>query len=212
MSPITSSRPTIRSSDSRAIRSGGRRRALRGAARLLASGALAALLATLLAGGCGGGAKTGGGPAATAGGSRGEIGKPAPSFTLPDLDGKSVASSAFQGKVVILDFWATWCPPCKEEIPHLVNLQAKYRDRGLAIVGLSLDAGGANDVKPFADEHEVNYTMLIANDDVSKAFGGITMIPTTFVLDRSGVVVKRFIGYTPPEAFEETIQPLLGAS
>jgi peroxiredoxin len=188
---------------------GGLGRALRGAARLLGASALAALLAA----GCGGGNQGGGQPEATAeGGGRGEVGKPAPTFTLADLDGKRVPSSSFQGKVVILDFWATWCPPCKEEIPHLVNLQAKYRDRGLAIVGLSLDAGGANDVKPFADEHDVNYTMLIANDDVSRAFGGVTMIPTTFVLDRNGVVVKRFIGYTPPEAFEEAIRPLLGTS
>ena len=139
-----------------------------------------------------------------------DVGKPAPDFDLPDLDGNKVDLSSMKGKVLILDFWATWCPPCKEEIPHLVRLQSKYRDQGLQIVGLSLDAGGAKDVKPFAEEHDVNYTMLIANDETARAYGGVSMIPTTFVVDRSGVVVKRFIGYTAPEAFEEAILPLLG--
>jgi len=94
----------------------------------------------------------------------------------------------------------------------LVRLQSKFRDQGLQIVGLSLDQGGAGDVKPFADEYGVNYTMLIANDETAKAYGGVSMIPTTFVVDRNGIVVKRFIGYTTPEAFEEAILPLLGAA
>lgn len=139
-----------------------------------------------------------------------DVGKPAPEFTLPDLEGNQIELSSMKGKVLILDFWATWCPPCKEEVPHLVALQSKYRDQGLQIVGLSLDKAGASMVKPFADEHDVNYTMLIANDETAKAYGGVSMIPTTFLVDRNGVVVKRFIGYTTPEAFEEAILPLLG--
>jgi cytochrome c biogenesis protein CcmG/thiol:disulfide interchange protein DsbE len=149
-------------------------------------------------------------PAAPAG--RGEVGSVAPEFTLPDLEGNQVALSSLKGKVVILDFWATWCPPCKEEVPHFVNLQSKYRAQGLEVVGLSLDAGGAKDVRPFADEHDVNYTMLIANEDVAKAYGNVTMIPTTFVLDRNGKIVQRFIGATSREVFEQTIRPLLAAS
>jgi len=139
-----------------------------------------------------------------------DVGKPAPEFTLPDLEGNQIELSSMKGKVLILDFWATWCPPCKEEVPHLVSLQSKYRDQGLQIVGLSLDKEGASKVKPFADEHDVNYTMLIANDETAKSYGGVSMIPTTFLVDRNGVVVKRFIGYTTPEAFEEAILPLLG--
>ncbi|MGE5177649.1 MAG: TlpA family protein disulfide reductase [Bacteroidota bacterium] len=186
------------------------RRALRGAARLLLVGVLAAAAAS-----CGKpstqtgqtGAGKAGAPAA-----RAEIGSPAPEFTLADLNGVQVASSSLRGKVVILDFWATWCPPCREEIPHFVSLQSKYRDQGLQIVGVSLDAGGAKDVKPFADEHDVNYTMLIGNEDIARTYGNIYAIPTTFVLDRSGKIVQRFVGFTAPEVIEATIKPLLTAS
>src|SRR5437879_8186901 len=117
---------------------------------------------------------------------------------------------AFKGKVVILDFWATWCGPCRMEIPHFVRLQSKYRAQGLAIVGLSLDADGEKSVRPFADEHDVNYTMLLANGETANLYGGVVGIPTTFVLDRQGRIVKKFIGVMPPEAFEEAIRPLLG--
>ncbi|MEK7349191.1 MAG: TlpA disulfide reductase family protein [Candidatus Eisenbacteria bacterium] len=170
------------------------------------------LLVVLAAAGCGGGAKTSSDGTAAAPSGKGEIGTQAPAFELADLTGQNVSSSAFAGKVVILDFWATWCPPCREEVPHFVQLQSKYRDQGLTVVGLSLDAGGAKDVAPFAEEYNVNYTMLIGADDVAKAFGGINSIPTTFVIDRQGKIVKRLVGFTPPEVFEATIAPLLAAT
>ena len=140
----------------------------------------------------------------------GTIGSLAPDFELADLSGKKVRLSDFKGKVVILDFWATWCGPCRMEIPHFVRLQSKYRAQGLAIVGLSLDADGEKSVRPFADEHDVNYTMLLANGETANLYGGVVGIPTTFVLDRQGRIVKKFIGVMPPEAFEEAIRPLLG--
>ncbi len=168
----------------------------------------------LIGSGCGGGAKTSsdGTAAAPAPIGKGEIGSPAPAYELADLTGQTVSSSAFAGKVVIVDFWATWCPPCRDEVPHFVQLQSKYRDQGLVIVGLSLDAGGAKDVAPFAEEYNVNYPMLLNADEVAKAFGGVNSIPTTFVIDRQGKIVKRFVGFTPPEVFEATIAPLLAAT
>jgi cytochrome c biogenesis protein CcmG/thiol:disulfide interchange protein DsbE len=176
---------------------------------LARAGALALLLALS---GCGGGAKTSSDGTAAAPAGNGEIGSQAPVYELADLTGQTVSSETFAGKVVIVDFWTTWCPPCRQEIPHFVQLQSKYRDQGLAIVGLSLDAGGAKDVAPFAEEYDVNYTMLVGADEVAKAFGGVVSIPTTFVIDRQGKIVKRFIGYTAPEVFEETIAPLLAAT
>jgi len=162
--------------------------------------------------GCGGGGRTSSDETAAAPTGKGETGTQVPGFELADLTGKTVSSTEFAGKVVILDFWATWCPPCRQEVPHFVQLQSKYRDQGLMIVGLSLDAGGAKDVAPFAEEYNVNYLMLIGADDVAKAFGGINSIPTTFVIDRQGKIVKRFVGYTAPEVFEATIAPLLAAT
>ncbi len=139
----------------------------------------------------------------------GRIGSQAAEFALTDLSGKTVRLSDLKGKVVILDFWATWCGPCRMEIPDLVRLQSKYGEKGLAIVGLSLDADGASSVKPFAEEHDINYTMLIANDETAKSYGGIQAIPTAFVVDRQGRIVQRFLGVMPAKVFEDTILPLL---
>jgi len=167
----------------------------------LAGGALAVTLALSLAGpGC---AKK---EVATQGGA---IGTEAPAFALPDLEGKTVRNTDLKGKVVILNFWATWCPPCRDEVPDFVRLQSKYRDQGLAIVGLSLDQGGAHDVRPFVDEYHVNYTMLIATQETAESYGGILGIPTSFVLDRDGKIVKRFVGRASAESFEEALRPLL---
>lgn len=168
--------------------------------------ALAIVLALGLSWGC---AKRGPGERA---GNAGAVGSMAPAYALPDLDGKIVKNSDFLGKVVILDFWATWCPPCIKEVPEFVRLQSKYKDQGLEIVGLSLDEKGAEDVRPFVEQHQVNYTMLIANDGTANAYGGITGIPTTFIVDKSGKIVKRFMGYTDPEVFEEAIRPLIAAN
>jgi peroxiredoxin len=171
---------------------------------------LAALLLAFAAG-CARKAPPQGGAVSTAEDS-GTVGSPAPAFELKDLDGKTVRLADFHGKVAVVNFWATWCPPCRAEVPDFVRLQAKYRSQGLAIVGLSLDAEGAGKVRPFVDEYNVNYTMLLANDETARAYGGIVGIPTTFVLDRNGTIVKKLIGKAEYQTIEEAILPLLQPS
>jgi peroxiredoxin len=134
---------------------------------------------------------------------------PAPDFLLKDLSGKEVKLSSFRGKVVIVDFWATWCPPCREEIPGFVDLQRQYKDQGLEIVGISVDQGGAGVVGPFAQQNRINYTMLVDGMGVTGLFGGIQGVPTTFVLDRQGRIVKRFTGLVDRAVFEDLVKQLL---
>ena len=132
----------------------------------------------------------------------------APAWQLKALDGRLVQSSDFAGKVVILDFWATWCAPCKAEIPGFIELQREYGDRGLAVVGVSVDDQGSQVVEDFATRMGINYPVVLGDLGLMKDFGG-TAIPTTVVLDRSGHIVARHIGITSKETFENEIKPLL---
>ena len=132
-----------------------------------------------------------------------------PAWELKDVDGKPVKSSDFEGKVVILDFWATWCPPCKAEIPGFVELQKKYGDKGLVVIGVSLDEQGPQAVKPFMKEFGVNYPVVMGDPKIVQDFGGIAAIPTTFVIDRNGKILARHVGYVPKETFEKQIIPFL---
>ncbi len=133
----------------------------------------------------------------------------APPFDLQDLNGKSVKLSDFKGKVVILDFWATWCPPCRAEIPHFVELQKQYRDKGLVIVGVSLDQGGPDVVSSFVKQQGINYPIVMGTEDVSSRYGDIQAIPTTFVIDQNGNIVDKHEGFTDKDVFEKEITPLL---
>ena len=114
----------------------------------------------------------------------------APNWELKDLDGKTVRSSDFKGKVAVPGFWAAWCGPCRAEIPGLVALQKEYAPKGLMIVGASVDDSGAATVKRFAEKLGVNYPVVLADEKVQRAFGGIEAIPTTFIIDRADRVVK----------------------
>ncbi len=135
-------------------------------------------------------------------------GKAAPSWTLKDPDGKTVSSDNFKGKVVILDFWATWCPPCRMEIPNFVELQEKYKEKGLVVVGISLDEGPSV-VKTFMRENKINYPMVMGNSTVAEKYSSDDGIPTTFLIDRQGHVVAKHVGFTEKETFDKEIQKLL---
>ena len=135
--------------------------------------------------------------------------RPAPPWEASDVEGKTVKSSDFKGKVVILDFWATWCPPCREEIPGFVALQNKYANKGLTIVGVSLDEQGPSVVKPFMKRFAMNYPVVMGDSKLVSDYGGISAIPTTFIIDRQGNVVTAHQGYTDQATFEAEIRPLL---
>ena len=136
-------------------------------------------------------------------------GTPAPAFTLQDLDGKNVSLAGLRGKVVVLDFWATWCPPCVKEIPHFVELHEQYKDKGVEIVGISLDDAGISVVKAFVQKYQIKYPILMTDGRVDKAFGGISGIPTTFVIDSAGNISKKYVGYNSKAVFETDIKALL---
>ncbi len=135
--------------------------------------------------------------------------KPATDFTLPGLDGKAVKLSAYKGKVVLLNFWATWCGPCKAEIPGFVELQTQYKN-DLVIVGLSVD-DPADKAKAFADQYKVNYPIVLGlgHDDIQDAYGPIYGIPASFLISRDGKVCKRHLGIAPKSQFEREIKGLL---
>ena len=134
---------------------------------------------------------------------------PAPAWTLNDVDGKAVSFDQYKGKVVVLDFWATWCGPCRTEIPGYVELQKKYDKAGLAVVGVSLDQGGPGVVKKFIAEQKINYQIVIGDEQITAAYGGIDAIPTTFIIDRKGTIRYRKVGAMKAEEFEAVLKPFL---
>lgn len=135
----------------------------------------------------------------------------APDFTLNDLNGRTGKLSDYRGKVIILDFWATWCGPCHMLIPHFNDLYTKYKEAGFEIVGVALDQGGAKLVKPFVEKHSIAYTNFIGNHDVAMKYGGLRGIPTTFVLTKEGRIFKKYVGVppNPRDTFENDIRTLL---
>jgi thiol-disulfide isomerase/thioredoxin len=133
---------------------------------------------------------------------------PAPDFKLTALDGKPLTLAALQGKVVLLNFWATWCGPCRAEVPDLVALQERYKAR-LQIIGLNVDDEEA-DIKQYVEETGINYPVAMTSNDVRIQFGGIPALPTSFVLDTEGRVVQKHVGLWNPAVYETEIRALLG--
>ena len=136
--------------------------------------------------------------------------EPLPPFLARDLDGNIVSTAAMKGKVVLINFWATWCPPCREEIPFLVKLQETYKDQ-LQIVGISEDEDVPPEaVKSFARSMHMNYPIVIVSAELEKEFGGVPALPTSFVVNKDGGVVQKHVGLFPGEVYDHEIRALLG--
>lgn len=135
--------------------------------------------------------------------------KPAPVLVLPDEQGNTIRLADFKGKVVVLNFWATWCGPCKFEIPWLIEFQRQYKDQGFSVIGVSMDEGGWPAVRPFLEEAKTNYPILLGTDETAAAFGGIEVLPTTFIIDRQGRITSTHMGLTGKDDFENAIKAAL---
>ncbi|MGH9661585.1 MAG: TlpA disulfide reductase family protein [Bryobacteraceae bacterium] len=135
--------------------------------------------------------------------------KPAPEFALKDADGRTVRLSEYKGKIVLLNFWATWCGPCKFEMPWFIEFERTYKDRGFAVVGISMDEEGWPAIKPFVADMGVNYRILLGGDDTAALYGGVEALPTTFVIDRQGRVAATHVGLAGKDDFENDIKQLL---
>jgi thiol-disulfide isomerase/thioredoxin len=143
------------------------------------------------------------------------IKKPEPQLTLKDLDGKDISLNDLKGKVVFVNFWATWCGPCQDEIPSLIEMQNKYASKGFTVVGIAMDEDGKGVVAPFVAKQlydvegqklHINYPILIGSDEASDKFGGIMGYPTSFLLSRNGTQLVKFQGPPDPEVIAKAVE------
>ena len=135
----------------------------------------------------------------------------APNFTWKDASGKQVDFESFRGKVTLLNFWATWCGPCKRELPDLIALSKELADKNIKIIGVSVDRSSdvLNSVKSFSDEHGIPYQIVIANDELVQAFGNVYAIPTSFVIDQQGKIAQTLVGMRSKEAIAQALTSTL---
>jgi cytochrome c biogenesis protein CcmG/thiol:disulfide interchange protein DsbE len=137
-------------------------------------------------------------------------GQPAPDFTLASLEGNNLKLSDYHGKAVLLNFWATWCEPCKIEMPWFIELQKKYGAQGLQILGVAMDDASPKDIAEFAKKMGVNYPIMIGKEAVGDQYGGLPYLPSTFYIGRDGKVVDRVFGLVSRSEIESNIQKALG--
>ena len=139
-------------------------------------------------------------------------GKPAPAFTLVSLDGKKVSLADYKGKAVLVNFWATWCGPCKLEMPWFVDFQKKYGDQGFTVLGVAEDDAGKDEIAKFATRMKLDYPVLLADDKVGKAYGGVEYLPTSYYVGRDGKIIEQTAGLISKDEVEANIKKALATS
>ncbi len=133
----------------------------------------------------------------------------APAFSVKSVDGRTIRYADLRNHPLIVDFWATWCAPCRASLPHLNEVSTRYARQGLTVVGMSVDETGPAPVKRFASQLGVHFPIAMANDDVLDAYGPIRVIPTTFFINRKGEIVRRVVGYIDGETMESYVREIL---
>jgi cytochrome c biogenesis protein CcmG/thiol:disulfide interchange protein DsbE len=133
----------------------------------------------------------------------------APDFSLESLDGPAMRLSDLRGKAVLLNFWATWCGPCKIEIPWFIDFEQAYKDRNFSVLGISLDDDGWDSVKPFVEQRKINYRVMIGTEEMSQQYGGVEALPTTFIIDRDGRIAAIHEGLVSKSEYQHDILNLL---
>jgi len=139
-------------------------------------------------------------------------GQQAPDFSLQSLDGATVHLSDYRGRAVVLNFWATWCAPCKIEMPWFVELQKQYGAQGLQLVGVAMDDASPKEIKEFAQEMGVNYPILVGKESVGQAYGGIPFMPETFYIDRRGKIVENAFGLKSKGEIEDNMKKIIAST
>lgn len=139
-------------------------------------------------------------------------GKPAPDFALQTLDGQTLKLSDLRGKAVLLNFWATWCTPCKAEMPWFVDFQKQYGGQGLQIVGVAMDDAAKDDIESFAKKMGVNYPVVLGKESLAEQYGGVDFLPTTFYIDRNGNIQDRVFGIVDRQEAEASVKKVLASA
>ena len=132
-----------------------------------------------------------------------------PSIVMKDLNDRDVTLSQYKGQVVLVNLWATWCEPCKVEIPWMIEFQKKYSSRGFTILGVSMDEDGWKDVKPYVELKKINYRVVIGDDQTANLYGGVDSLPTTFILDRDGKIAAVHVGLVSKSDYASDIEQVL---